>query len=548
MLSLVAAFALTLQPTLKYRWVYVGTNLQVEENVNKVIALMKRAKGDGYNGIVLADTKLQRLATVPDRYFKNAARLLDACKQEYMDLIPAVFPVGYAEGMLSNDPNLVEGQPVKNATFVVHGGEAQLQPSPDETYKNGGIEEANGDRLAGMGFQDGIGTTTFVDTQVKRSGKQSLRMTDPKGNGRIVQEIKVTAHRQYHVSAWIKTQDFDRPGNFAIRVFDPQMKNLTTQEVQIQPTQDWKQVDVTFNSADSSVARIYMGVWDGNKGSLWIDDVKLEEVGLLNVIRRDSCPVRVRSQDGTLYKEGVDYAPISDPRMGTVPWPGAFEVYHPAPPIKILPGSKIKEGQTLLVDFDHALITVDHQVAICMSDPKTYAVEQDEAKRVEALFHPRGFFMSHDEIRAGNWDDACQAHGLDAGPLLAENASKSVQAIEKAHPGAEVYVWSDMFDPFHNAHKDYYNVRGDLAGSWKGLPKSTIIVDWYYDARMKDMPFFADLGHQQILAGYYDHDPTEIRKWLDDAKGIKGVVGVMYTTWQNNYSDLEKFAGAAWGD
>src|ERR1051326_6353865 len=29
-------------------------------------------------------------------------------------------------------------------------------------------------------------------------------------------------------------------------------------------------------------------------------------------------------------------------------------------------------------------------------------------------------------------------------------------------------VWSGMFDPFHNAVKDYYLVRDDLTGSWEG--------------------------------------------------------------------------------
>jgi hypothetical protein len=548
MLSLVAALALSLQqPQLKYRWVYVMSNLQVEENVTKVIDLMKRAKGDGYNGIVIADSKMQRLAMVPDWYFKNAKKLVDACRQEQMDLIPAVFPVGYADGMLGNDPNLVEGQPVRSAPFVVHNHEAQLAPNLAETYENGGMEQANGNQVSGMVFQDAIGSSSFIDTQVKHSGNQSLRMTDPKQNCRIVQEIAITPHRQYHVSAWIKTQDFDRAGNFAIRAFGPQMQNLTTQDVAIKPTQDWTEVHLTFNSADFTSTKIYIGVWDGNKGTLWLDDVKLEEVGLLNVIRRASCPVKVRTEDGTTLVEGTDYEKIADPKMGNVPWPGAFEVYHAPPPIKILPGSGIKEGQKLLVDFDHALITTGNQVAICMSEPKTYEVEQDEANRIESLFHPRGFFMSHDEIRAGNWDTACQAHGLDAGALLADNARKSFNAVQKAHAGAEVYVWSDMFDPFHNAHKDYYNFRGDLTGSWKGLPTSTIIVDWLYSARKQDMPFFADAGYRQILAGYYDHDPSEIRKWLDDSKGIKGVVGVMYTTWVNNYSDLEKFASAAWG-
>jgi hypothetical protein len=551
MLSLLAGFSIALQqPQLKYRWVYVQTNLQVEEQVNKLIDLMKRAKGDGYNGIVIADTKLQRLASVPDWYFKNAKKLADACKTEQMDLIPCVFPVGYADGMLGNDPNLVEGQPVRNAPFVVKNGIAELAPNPAETYKNGGMEQANGHQVANMVFQDAPGTGTYIDTQVKHSGNQSLRLSGMSHgtNYRIVQEVPVTPHRQYHVSLWAKTEGLDRAGNFAMRAFDGQMHNLTTQEVRLKPTQDWTRLDITFNSADATSAKLYIGIWDGSGGTLWLDDVQLEEVGLLNVIRRDSCPVKVRSEDGTTYAEGVDYAPIVDARMGNVPWPGGFEVYHAPPGIKRLPGSRIKEGQKLLVDFDHALITAaDNQVAICMSDPKTYQLEQDEANRIEALFHPRGFFMSHDEIRAGNWDTSCQAHGLDAGALLAENAQKSFNCVQKAHPNAEVYVWSDMFDPFHNAHKDYYNFRGDLAGSWKGLPKSTIVVDWYFSARAKDMPFFADGGFKQILAGYYDHDPSEIRTWLNDSKGIKGVAGVMYTTWVGNYGDLEKFATAAWG-
>lgn len=547
MLSLVAAFAFSLQQTqLNYRWVYVMSNLQVEDNVNKAIDLMKRAKADGYNGIVISDTKMQRLASVPDWYFKNAKKLVDACKDEHMDLIPCVFPVGYADGMLGNDPNLVEGQPVKGATFVVHGSEAQLLPNPAETYRNGGMEEAKGNQVAAMGYQD---PGMIVDAQVKHGGNQSLRLENMArgSNYRVVQDVPVTPHHLYHLSAWVKTQDLDRPGNFAMRALDSQIRGLTTQDVQVKPTQGWTELHVTFNSGDSKVAKIYIGLWDGSKGTLWLDDVRLEEVGLLNVIRRPSCPVTVRSEDGTTFEEGKDYAKISDPKMGKVPWPGSFEVYHPAPAIQILPGSRIRDGQRLLVDFDHALITAANQVGICMSDPKTYEVERDEAKRIEQLFHPRGFFMSHDEIRAGNWDTACQTHGLDAGALLAENARKSFDAVEAAHPGAEVYVWSDMFDPFHNAHKDYYNFRGDLAGSWKGLPKRTIMVDWYYDARKKDMPFFAEQGHEQILAGYYDHNPSEIRTWLNDSKGIKGVVGVMYTTWVGNYADLEKFASAAWG-
>src|SRR5579862_8347939 len=200
----------------QYRWVYVGTNLQVAKNVDNLIALMKRAKADGYNGLVVADTKLQRLGLVPDFYFTNAKRLIDACRDDHMDLIPAVFPVGYADGMLGNDPNLVEGQPVRNAPFLMRNGLANIVPNPSESFKNGGMEQANGNAIASMGFQDAPGTSSFVDTGVKHGGNQSLRFSKmtPGSNYRLEQDVSVTPHRQYHVEAWVKTDGIDRPGNF----------------------------------------------------------------------------------------------------------------------------------------------------------------------------------------------------------------------------------------------------------------------------------------------------------------------------------------------
>ena len=99
-----------------------------------------------------------------------------------------------------------------------------------------------------------------------------------------------------------------------------------------------------------------------------------------------------------------------------------------------------------------------------------------------------------------------------------------------------------MFDPHHNAVKDYYLVHGDLAGSWNGLDKNIIFVNWNFDKRDQSLKFFADLGHKQVIAGYYDDDVANTRKWLDSAAKVNGVVGIMYTTWKHNYDDLERFA------
>ena len=69
--------------------------------------------------------------------------------------------------------------------------------------------------------------------------------------------------------------------------------------------------------------------------------------------------------------------------------------------------------------------------------------------------------------------------------------------LRELNPGGEIYVWNDMFDPFHNAHDHYALINGDLSGSWEGLDKDVIIANWYFDRRDENLPFFAGLDAQE---------------------------------------------------
>src|SRR5687767_13860543 len=60
---------------LQQRWVYLQMNLQVAENVPKASEILRRAAKVGYNGVVLADYKLNILDRVPEHYFKHAAEI-----------------------------------------------------------------------------------------------------------------------------------------------------------------------------------------------------------------------------------------------------------------------------------------------------------------------------------------------------------------------------------------------------------------------------------------------------------------------------------------
>ena len=101
----------------------------------------------------------------------------------------------------------------------------------------------------------------------------------------------------------------------------------------------------------------------------------------------------------------------------------------------------------------------------------------------------------------------------------------------------------------HNAVDQYYAVHGSLKGSWKGLDPGIGIVNWHGELMGKNARFFADLGLKQILSGYYDADAdgSRIARWLANTRALPGIVGAMYTTWEDRYDAMDVWARKAWG-
>ncbi|MBV9850680.1 MAG: hypothetical protein JO250_13485, partial [Armatimonadetes bacterium] len=307
---------------------------------------------------------------------------------------------------------------------------------------------------------------------------------------------------------------------------------------------DWTHYDLGFNSLDNTSGQLYLGTWGGTSGKFWWDDFRIEEVGLVNVLRRPGCPVTVRGEDGTAYEEGRDYQKIVDPLLH--PW----VAYHDPPAIHLTADSRIKDGQRLRVSYYHPVIVYDDRINNCLSEPRIFEDWADEVRTANERYRPDAFFMQHDEIREINQCASCQAKHMTPGELLAWNVRKAAGIIRKIRPDAPIWVWSDMFDPMHNAkEKDYYLVNGSLLGSWKGLDKGIGIVNWNGGAMGKDCPFFAKMGLRQILSGYYDgdNDGSAIAQWEANTKGVPGIVGAMYTTWGDNYGPMDVWARRAWG-
>jgi hypothetical protein len=114
--------------------------------------------------------------------------------------------------------------------------------------------------------------------------------------------------------------------------------------------------------------------------------------------------------------------------------------------------------------------------------------------------------------------------------------------LREVNPKADVWVWSDMLDPNHNARGNYYLVQGDYTGSWNHIPKEMGIVTWYYERRALSLPFFAKLGFRTLAGSYYDADTLENpRGWLEELAKTPNAQGIMYTTWLNKYALLPGF-------
>lgn len=523
----------------KQMWLYCPTNLLVDENVAKLDDLWRRAATAGYTHVLLADSKFCRLEDMEARYFRNVDRVKALARELKLTLVPAVMPIGYSNDILSRDPNLVEALPVRDALFVVHGNIARYEPDPRVELKGGDFSD-----LSRWDWKDECVT----------ADAGAARVADPKGrNARIVQKLSVAPFRQYHISVRVKSADFAGTPEAKILADG---RALTFINLGVKPTQDWTVHHTVFNSLDHTEVMLYLGCWDGRSGTLWWDDAKVEEVGLLNVVRRAGAPLTVhREMSGetpaaAALVEGQDFERVNDPNMGVHPWPGEYDVWHEPPVIRLTDAGakKLPVGSRLRVSYHHAITIHDGQAMICPSEPKTLEILREHMRRVHEAFGASAYFMSHDEIRVLNWCDACQKRNLTAGQVLAENLRQCTQIVRDVAPDATVYVWSDMFDPNHNAVKDYYLVRGDLAGSWDGLDPKVIVAAWYLEKRAESMKWFADRGNRLLIAGYYDAPPQHVRDWLTAAQAVKGVTGVMYTTWRGDYEQIGAFADIVKGE
>ncbi|MCE5230776.1 hypothetical protein LLG95_14460 [bacterium] len=523
-------------PLYEDRFAFIfGWNLTRDSDVTEIVNLLDMGPRHGLNGAMMS-VALDTLSLKGPDYLRRLDAVRDACERNRMDLIPVIYSVGYGSP-LTHNRNLAEGVPVNDALFVASGEQANFVVEDPARIVNGGFEDATGNLFSGFVFQDQPGVISFVDTQVKHAGNSSLRLenfTANRGMGRIMQEVKLRPRRCFRMSFWIKTDQLDPAGGFRLLI-QAAGRDFVPRTFTIPSTADWRKVSLMFNSMSFDTLRLYVGVWGGISGKVWLDDWALEEVGPINVLSRPGTPVVVHSEDGaTTFAEGLDYAPLTDSKFDF------YNVDHAIPALQLLPGGRIADGQRLRVSWYHPVVLFQSQLVMCMAEPALYDIFDAEARAIAERLHPRRVLLSMDEIRMGGSCRACA--GRNMAGLLGDCITSQTQILRRHMPGVEIYIWSDMLDPSHNAHGNYYLVEGDWTGSWEHVPKDLTIAVWGAAPRTQSMQFFADNGFRTLAACYYDaNDLTGVEAWLALTRTLPNVRGLMYTTWQKKYALLPGF-------
>ena len=519
---------------LSRKWFFCFGYRLTRADVDTVKSLVETAGAHGFNGMVLSSFGLDRVTRWKPEDVALLREVDALCRRKGVELIPAGFSVGYG-GALWHDRNFAAALPV-SMSVVARSGKIVPAASERNLIVNGDLEEHDERRFAHYVFHDRPGDVTFVDTKATGNGTACIRFenltaTKP-GHGRIMQKIELRPGCAYRLSARIKTRDLVPVSGLKLLVLK-EKGQLASKPIKIDSTQDWTETTLEFVNFAAAEVRVYAGIWGGKSGTFWLDDFQLREHGsFADIVRRDGTPLTLRSADRDMvFTEGEDFADVVNSR----------DADH----IVLTKASRIRDGENLTLSC-YKTPFVGHswgrQVSMCMSNPALYAHWEEQARKLHELIKFKRFLLAMDEIRNGGGCELCRRSGKSMGEILGDCITKQRGIFKAIDPEIEVLVWSDMLDPNHNAHNDYYGVVGDFAGSWEHVPKDIVMACWYHKIRNESLAFFSKLGFRTLGAGYYDSDDlTGVREWHESLTKTPNAVGIMFTSWRRKYGLLADF-------
>ena len=567
--TLVAALAATLglaaaAGEITDRFVYTNCDLCNPKRMAGLCDLARKAAASGYTGLVVQGD-IQYAFHFGEAQRRELRKFKQVCDEVGIEIVPAVWSIGYG-AMLYADPNVAEGIPCRDIPYVASADGAKAVYAAEPANVNdfdGGFERAKdlgGGKftLPGFDFTEKPGTITFIDRDVKHSGKASLRFecapTDPKDpQARARVELKVKPYSRYLIGMWWKTEDLDPSWGLQATYYtvpkpgevDGMTQHLSFTNPRIGATGDWTYMPSELSTLGHDRIQLWFGSWKSRQGRVWVDDITVRLAGLEDVIRREGCPFEVKgAANGVVYEEGRDYAAV--PPMGKAQQ--AMPRENGSIVLTLPKGSRIRPGERLLVSGCRKhVMKGNSQVNSCMSSPRLYELVDESAKCLAEIVRPKKWFLPQDEIRAGGSCTLCADPKHSMADLFVNCVNRMHATIRKYTPEAKIYMWGDQLDPNMNGKVVPMMCKGSFAGSIDRIPKDIVIMHWGGKVP-ETLKYFREHGFataRSIAAfdGAWTDKKTEVaRKTVADVKADPGCQAVMFTTWSGDYGNLARFA------
>ena len=263
--------------SLRDRWFYASRSLESAQDIEELFPLVETASRVGLNGMLLSCV-VENYADWSPKRKERLQTLRRHCDSHGIEIIPIIWSIGYGT-MLGKNPNLCEGMPVSDVPYLVKGKEATVMVQENPVVPNGDFELHDGNVFPFQGWIDKPGVVSFADTEIHYGGKCSIRLenfaSDPVGgHGRICFKASLRPNTVYRLSCQVRTEDFSEnpPHCFRLQFYggaEPRMLSFTSPNVDTQG--EWTYVSMVFASGDLSEGNLYVGVWNGKCGKVWIE-------------------------------------------------------------------------------------------------------------------------------------------------------------------------------------------------------------------------------------------------------------------------------------
>ncbi len=515
------------------RWIFVQNSIRNDADIASIEKVIRIGKSAGFNGLVLA-SRLDSLDLQPHDYSARVRQVKAICEKYNFDLAPCIFSIGYAGALLSHNKKLAEAYPVRDLFFKIAGHEALpyiVGKDPVEftcSFENNEKEKMNELSL------ERPGKVSFIDKNVSHTGIASLKLDNfvysPHGNARLFKELVVESYTSYEISFWYRAENLSQNSQVKIQIYKSNDRALIWRDSP-KANNNWQKVTLEVNSLDNNGLKLYIGIWGGTTGRVWIDDLQIiRQSELVSLVHRDGAPIEVvDATTGRIYSEDSDFTI-------TKKIPGS-ECYQ----IKINPHSRINNGSLLKVSYYREYVIGDGQVSACMAIPEVYAIWEKQIGLIEKLLHPKAYFLSMDEIRQAGYCGLCSNEDLSK--LLGRCITTQYRMIKDVNPDADVYIWGDMLDPNMGAVNDYCMTKGGFPNAWQFVPKEIIPVVWNYGNREDSLAHFNRNGFKVMASVNVDESGTteKLQEWKKTLRNYDNLMGFMFTTWHRDYSLLGYF-------